>query len=661
MTFLQPLILWALPLALVPLIIHLLNRMRYRSVNWAAMMFLLRQNRSSTRYARLRQWLILACRILAVAALVLAVARPLAGSWAGWMISPAPEVVVILLDRSASMELKPAGSPTSKRERALKLVTQAAKEYEQSSRFVLIDSALRTPQEIASLQSLPELSLTAATDTATDLPSLLQNALDFLVRDHSGAAEIWIASDLQRSNWQADSDRWPALASSLAALPQGVRVRLLALNEEADQNAGIAVHEVTRRQQAGQTDLDLVLDIQRHTAESAALPLTVTVDGARSQQEFKIDGQSMRLHHVVNLGSKESGGWGTVELAADTNLRDNICYFVYGPQLLLRAGLVSSDAPTRTFLQLATAPAPKELNQACDVIDATALGSADLKQFALIVWQDALPGKEIEPRLRAFVEDGGVLIFFPSGQADTGRFDGVGWDELKVAANDKPWRVTQWDQADGPLAKTDEGLSLPVNELTAQRRASIAGESKAIATFDDGEAFLTRRTIGKGQVLFCASLPKSDWSNLGEGTVLVPMLQRLLVAGGRHLTEASLLFCGETNLGADTERWTSVDSTVPKDIRVQAGVYRLGNRLIAINRPTREDEPDTLGANEAKAAFGHVPVRLFEEKGNGSAKLQAELWRAFLFVMLALLLIEAALILPESSEASSPTTTENAS
>src|SRR3989442_12523094 len=104
MTFLQPIILWGLPLALVPVIIHLLNRIRYRSVNWAAMMFLMRQSRSSTHYAKLRQFLILACRVLAVVALVLAIARPLAGGWAGWMISPAPEVVLVLLDRSASME-----------------------------------------------------------------------------------------------------------------------------------------------------------------------------------------------------------------------------------------------------------------------------------------------------------------------------------------------------------------------------------------------------------------------------------------------------------------------------------------------------------------------------------------------------------------------------
>src|SRR5579862_3944892 len=79
MTFLQPFILWGLPAALLPLVIHLLNRMRYRSVHWAAMSFLISANRASTRHAKLRQILILCCRVLALLLLVLFVARRLAG------------------------------------------------------------------------------------------------------------------------------------------------------------------------------------------------------------------------------------------------------------------------------------------------------------------------------------------------------------------------------------------------------------------------------------------------------------------------------------------------------------------------------------------------------------------------------------------------------
>ena len=67
----------------LPIIIHLINQRRYQTVRWAAMMFLLAANRMSRGYARLRQWLIMAMRMAAIAALDLrrqpAALRRLAG------------------------------------------------------------------------------------------------------------------------------------------------------------------------------------------------------------------------------------------------------------------------------------------------------------------------------------------------------------------------------------------------------------------------------------------------------------------------------------------------------------------------------------------------------------------------------------------------------
>src|SRR6185437_13697791 len=83
MSFLQPMLLAALPLIALPIIIHLINQRRYQTVRWAAMMFLLAANRMSRGYARVRQWLIMGVRMLAIAGLIFAVSRPLAGGWLG--------------------------------------------------------------------------------------------------------------------------------------------------------------------------------------------------------------------------------------------------------------------------------------------------------------------------------------------------------------------------------------------------------------------------------------------------------------------------------------------------------------------------------------------------------------------------------------------------
>jgi hypothetical protein len=156
MTFLQPYILWALPLILLPVVIHFLNRMRHRPQYWAAMRFLLAATRSSVSNTKLKQFLILLFRVMAVAMLIFFIARPLAGGWLGWALSPAPDAIVILLDRSASMEGKANG--TTKREHALKLLADQAKGYQETSHLVLIDSATRTPQEIAKAANLTDIS-----------------------------------------------------------------------------------------------------------------------------------------------------------------------------------------------------------------------------------------------------------------------------------------------------------------------------------------------------------------------------------------------------------------------------------------------------------------------------------------------------------------------
>ncbi len=679
MTFLQPFILYGLPLALLPLVIHLLNRMRYRSVKWAAMAFLIKASRASTRYAKLRQILILLCRVTALLALVLAVARPLAGGWLGWMLSPKPDTILILLDRSASMETKDPRTQATKREQALKLITDAARDFAESSRFVLVENATHQPQEVATVSALTELAATNPSDTSADLPAMLQSAADWLAQNKTGLTEIWIASDLQRTNWQPDNERWRALTARLAAIPQGVRVRLLALNQRANANASVAITDVIRRDRAGQSSLKIVIDTQRTDAAPAKLPLAITFNGARSQIDAQFDGQTARIQHTLplnagrdayprrpqtlNAGSASNdnsaptdgseshpypasseSGWGKIELPADANARDNAAFFVYGPRAPLRAALVAPDGPSRRVFQAAIAPSPK-LGVTCEIIGEPS--AAEWQKFALVVWQLPVPrDAELIAKLQNFVESGGVLVFFPNGQTDAQSFAGAAFGAIENAPAGTPFRVVQWDEHDGPVAKSDEGLSLPVPELSVSRRQQIAGEKNAWASFADAQPLLTHRALGKGQVLFCATLPEAEWSSLGDGRVLVPVLQRLLQRGGARFNAAMSITTNDAVTMESPASWSSVDSEKPKDIRFDAGVYRNGARLIAVNRPAGEDIDEVIEASAAKQLFEPLSVQLLEEKRSAPGALQGEIWRGLLVAMLIVLLAESVLTLP---------------
>ena len=71
--------------------------------------------------------------------------------------------------------------------------------------------------------------------------------------------------------------------------------------------------------------------------------------------------------------------------------------------------------------------------------------------------------------------------------------------------------------------------------------------------------------------------------------------------------------------------------------------------MIAVNRPAREDEREVVEAAKAKMLLGRVPIQLFDEQRQGTARIQSELWRIFLFAMALFLLVEAFLILPDRS------------
>ena len=168
MTFLQQAMLWGLFAVSIPVIIHLLNRRRFRTVEWGAMQFLLKATRDSRGKKRLKHILILLMRSLAVAALVFAIARPLAGGFLGWGGGQV-ETVVLILDRSASMERSEKDIQVTKRKSVLTKVAGAMNELE-GARLVVIDSATGKAQEVPSPDVLPELSFTAPTDSGADIP-----------------------------------------------------------------------------------------------------------------------------------------------------------------------------------------------------------------------------------------------------------------------------------------------------------------------------------------------------------------------------------------------------------------------------------------------------------------------------------------------------------
>ncbi|MBK1833607.1 BatA domain-containing protein [Roseibacillus ishigakijimensis] len=655
MSFLQPALLWGLLVVSLPIIIHLLNRRRHRTVKWAAMDFLLKATRESRGKKKLKHILILTCRALAIAALIFAIARPLLGGFLGFGASV--DTVVLILDRSASMERKEADGQPSKRELVLQQVADAMEELE-TARLVMIDSASGEMTEVPSPEVLPELSTTRATDTASDIPSLLATTLDYLREAQPGRTEIWLATDMQLANWRTDDSRWPAFAQTLRDLPFPTSLRVLSLPETPRENHSLRLLSVRR----SETELTLELELTRDKSEgNLNLPITVNLNGAPTTDSLVLEGQSIRFRRTLPLPNAEATGWGRVSLPPDPNLRDNHVYFTYGEEQPLLTTLVHDGSlPEEARATLLRAVSPpglasfqvQELELSGPSADPSAL---DLRQTALLLWAAPLPTDTAAVLVRSYLESGGQVLFLPNESDPEATFATFAWEPVESAPAGKFFIAGEnWRRDEGPFRDGDDGTPLPLGQLRAIKRQPLSPASEAIplATWDDGSPLLARRILGQGTAHLLTTLPDYTWSDLERTALHLVLTQRLLERGASRLDDNNRP-AGQAPANNATVVNSALEGAPYPD---SAGIYRLTDgegTLLALNVPESELRIEQLTPEEiGESLLPEAPVSLFEQKSEGNQSLLQEFWRPFLLAMLLFLLAEALLTLNRKPMAS---------
>lgn len=652
MSFLQPAMLAALPLVALPIIIHLINQRRYQTVRWAAMMFLLAANRMSRGYARVRQWLILACRMLAVAGLTVAVSRPLAGGWLGLAAGGRPDTTILLLDRSPSMRQQGAGVTTSKLDTGREQLARSLATLG-SGRWVLIDSGSVRPRELDSAEALRTAPGTEATSASADLPAMLQAAHAYIRDNKSGRTEIWICSDLRENDWNAESGRWPTLRDAFLEFPQGVRFHLLAYPQPDPANLSVRVTEVRRVPAGDSADLLVTIRLTREGGgeEKQTVPLQLVIDGARSEVSVEMAGGQYELKdHRIPLGPNRERGWGMVSLPVDGNPADNDAYFAYDRPAPRRAVIVADDRQAARPLELAASIAP-DPSVACsaEVVGAEQVATLDWESLALLVWQADLPVGDAAQRVRSFVERGGQVVLFPPRDPGRSRFLGAGWSAWADARGDT--NVVSWRGDQDLLAQTQSGAALPVGRLEVRRYCGVTGEFTTLASLKGGIPLLVRVPTSRGGVYFCATTAVPGDSSLAtEGVVLYALVQRGMAAGAAVLGNTRQLVAGAAPPpGEDPTRWTrlaAADEAVSTDYPLHRGVYRSGERLLSVNRAASEDGAPVLTEGQVARLFRGLDFARVDDRAGNIDSLIQEVWRLFLVAMMMALVVEAGLCLP---------------
>ena len=661
MGFLQPLALIALPLITLPILIHLINQHRHRTIPWAAMMFLMSAKRMSKGMARLRHFLILLMRVLAVAALIFVISRPLSGGWLGSIGMSKPDATLILLDRSTSMEMQDLQAGQSKRSAALQKLAQLLEQGDYGTHLVLIDSASGQLQEVDSPKALLGLPTTESSATSADIPGMLESALAYLKANKSGRVDVWICSDLSENDWDVESGRWRAIREEFAQL-EGVHHFLLAYADLPSSNLSVRVENVQRWERGN--NAELVLDVVVRSKDSSdTTPKTriaFEVNNARSVVEVELDRQGASLQgHRIPIDTKLRSGWGSVGLPGDTNPLDNRFFFVFSEPPVRRAIVVSDEVKNgEAFRRALAIPIDPRLQHRVDVISVDRVAEIDWESTGLLIWQAALPRGSVAEQIAQFVDTGRVVMFFPPSQNTDERLFDSRWANWQTPGNQQVFGISWWRGDADLLAHVESGDALPLNELRTYRYRSFESLGTPLARFDDDAPLLTRVATDRGAVYFCSTLPTAQFSSLErEGVTFYVILQRALDQGCRALAVASQRDAGPDVL-IDRNEWELVapadDSPLLSQRGLHAGVYRDEAYWMAVNRSQIEDSATAAPVEAVDALFDGMSYRRIDVDVGDTSALASELWRIFLIAMIVALLVEAVLSLPSRRVRATP-------
>ncbi len=571
-TFRNASLVWWLPLALLPLVIHLLNRLRRKSIEWGAMRFLLDSYAMRSRKILLEEVALLAVRVLLLAALVLAAARPLLRNPHYGGQPRARQDVVIVMDLSSSMALRDEGATRFERACAaagqvLDLMTQGDTVSvvlagpvvrTLSDRPVFVDDASRQEikRSLATLRPvLGGMDMVRAIDRAQGLLDAGQHPLKHVV----------IVTDGQAAGWRTDQPRrWDFLRQSLEQSASRPDVSVLTVGRSGGRVVNAAVSRVVLGRRLVGTDrpVEVRVGVANTGTETTAPRRVELIVDEKKVDEQEIGelrpGSSDEIrfsHRFARPGSHliEAHLTGEDQIDLDDAMWAAARVLDRLPVLLVDGAPSARPLESETsFLTIALDPRSADTQGEVDtIVDAEAVelaevASVDPRRYRVVVLANVSRlGEGFLGRLRSFVSDGGGLLIAPGDEVD------LAWMNDRLLSGDVPLLPCRLEEAttrsDDPQAGMDVAAeevehaaaalstdreSTDIDKVRAYRWYRLAapaeGAGRIILRLANGDALLAERRVGRGRVLMTAVPLDDDWTNLPGTKAFVVLAHEML-------------------------------------------------------------------------------------------------------------------------------------
>lgn len=563
MSFLSIIFLAALPLAAAPILLHLFDRRRNVVIEWGAMQFLLEAATRRTSARRVKQWWLLLLRVAAVAALVLAMARPqLPGNWFG---SPDRSETVIILDNSMSMaRTAEEGSLFDAAiERAVAELGEAGPNdlvrVLQSSPYPIwvTPGSQRLDSDGAAILA-GELRELRPTEGRSDILSALFTAIQAEVQPGQQQRRLVLLSDRQRSDWSLDDAAgWKRLREVLHSAPVPTHLEVVDLEQGAPETRNVAVDRLRSNRTVAGIDEPLTLTARLRNygrAVPASSSVTWTVGGKELHESICPPLAEGEVHEVVWKHSFAGTGVYAVScrLNADDQLApdnrstvvvevvDSVPVFVVesAPQL----AEMQRDS---FFVQAALGWMDGEPLDAKGVHEPTRIAPEDLARFdttrprAVVIPNLHSLDEEAAEQLKDFVASGGGLWIALGPRTDVEAFN-----QLLYAEGNGLAPLAIESLTDGEERTTVDPFSLdhPANSELADRERLDLGEVAVSQRFrfvppsagepvsellrlTNGEPLAVEKSFGRGRVVVQSVPLRLQWSTLARSQAFVVMVR----------------------------------------------------------------------------------------------------------------------------------------
>ena len=574
MTFLNGALAFGALAFAVPLIIHILNRSRFRTVEWGAMHLLESVIKVNHKRLHIDQLILLLVRCAIPVLLALCLARPvLTGS--KLLEGDSPVSLVILLDTSYSMDtVDPSGS---RFEKAVDAACQIVNAVSRGSEVAVIQTGGRpTPlfdQPVFDSEAVVRrLRQIKAGYGASDMQASLNEALKTVDAMSHARRELIVISDFQPADWQAiGQNTAESIRGQLASLKIPPALTLLPIGQPVSSNISVESLEFPRRALGVGQQISVRANLRNHgTTPIENARVVLRLDGAESsvsQIALTANGTTQALFPC----SFEKAGSHVieVEVIADDPLKDDNRYAaavtIWDSINVLLVDGDPSGQPLQSetdYLSIALTPFTFGRVRLADLVQTQTAQSKDLTEERLKTSRVVVLANvsKLEPAqvsaLTAFVNDGGALLVCAGNKVD------LNWYREQMFANGGGLLPAAFgilkgqtesdgkaDAAARTLNKSShivaqhfdhpalEFFNEPANGdlSTAEIRrwhelADVNGRSDVavLARLDSGDPLLIERRVGDGVVLQMATACDADWSDLPVRPLYVPLMQQII-------------------------------------------------------------------------------------------------------------------------------------